>query len=87
MRTKIRLKLAKNKDKKNTIERFDVKKLSSDEIRKRYNIELRNRFQMLQDTEDLEEEYDRVVEVYRETARDVIDKTKKQSKLWIREGT
>ena len=34
----IRLKLAKNKEKKNAIERFDVKKLSSDKIRKRLNI-------------------------------------------------
>ena len=47
-----------------------------------------NRFEVLQDTSDLEDEYDRAVEVYRETARDVTGKTKKQSKPWIlvREG-
>ena len=33
---------------------------------------------MLQDTCDLEEEYDRVVVVYRQAAKDVIGKTKKQ---------
>ena len=42
---------------------------------------------MLHDTCDLEEEYDWVVEVYRDSARDVIGKTKKQSKQWIKEGT
>ena len=58
VRTKIRLKLAKNKEKKNTKERYYVKKLSSDVIRKRFNVEVRNRFEVLQDTGDLEEEYD-----------------------------
>ena len=42
---------------------------------------------MLQETGDLEEEYDRVVAVYREAAKDVIGKTRKQSKPWIREET
>ena len=36
VRTKIRLKQAKNTGKKNTIERFDVKKLSNDGIKKRF---------------------------------------------------
>ena len=60
VRTNIRLKLVKNKEKKNAIVRFDVKKLSSDKIRKRLNIEARNRFptlNMLQDSDDVDEEY------------------------------
>ena len=78
VRTNIRLKLAKSKGKKNTIERFVVK-LSSDEIRKRFNVEVRTRFQEMQDPGDVEEEYDRVVEVYREATKDIIGKTKKES--------
>ena len=84
VRTKIRLKLMKNKVKNNTIERFDVKKLNSDEIRRRFNAEVRNRFQVLQDVQDVEEEYDKILEVYREAAKDTIGNTKKQSKPWIK---
>ena len=47
VRTKIRLKLARNKEKKNTKERFDVKKVSSDEILKRLNRKFRNRCHVL----------------------------------------
>ena len=58
VRIKIRLKLMKNKVKKNIIERFDVKKLNSDEIPRRFYAEVRNRFHVVQDLEDVDEEYD-----------------------------
>ena len=73
-------KLAKSKEKKNTIERFDVKKLSSGEIRKSFNVEVRNRFHVLQDPDGGGDEYDKVVEMYRVAAKDIIGNTKKQSK-------
>ena len=50
VRPKIILKLAKSKGRKNTINILDVKKLSSDEIEKRFNVGVRNRCHVLQDT-------------------------------------
>ena len=70
--TKIRLKLRKNRGKKNAIERFDVTKLSSVDIRKQFNVEVKNRFETLLDIEDPEEEHDKLLEVYREAAKKTI---------------
>ena len=64
-------------------ERFDVRKVQSEDIRKRYNNEAKNRFQALGDRADPEEEHDRAQEVYREAAKKVLGKAKKQGKPWI----
>ena len=56
--TRIRLKLARAEGRKNVTERFDVSRLQSEEIRRRSNIEERNRFEALRDIEDPEEEHD-----------------------------
>ena len=58
VRTRIRLTLEKTKGKKIARERYDVCKLQSEEIRRRYNIEVRNRFEALGNIEDQEEEHD-----------------------------
>ena len=58
MKTRIRLKLARAEGRKNIRGRFDVSKLQSKEIRRRYNIEERNRFEDLGDIEDPQEEHD-----------------------------
>ena len=47
VKTRIRLTLARAEGRKNVRERFDVSKLQSEEIRRRYNIEVRNRFEAL----------------------------------------
>ena len=52
MKTSIRLKLARAEGRKNVRGRFDVTKLQSQKIRRRYNIEERNRFEDLGDIED-----------------------------------
>ena len=52
MKTRIRLKLARTEGRKNVRGRFEVSKLQSKEIRRRYNIEERNRFEDLGDIED-----------------------------------
>ena len=44
VRTRMRLKLAKAHGKKKTSMRFDVCYLQSEEIRRRYNIKVKNRF-------------------------------------------
>ena len=71
----------------NTIERFDVTKLSSVDSRKQYNVEVNKRFQVLQGIVDPEEEHDHLIEVYREAAKKTIGISKKQSKPWIRDKT
>ena len=58
---RIRLKLATAEGRKNVRERFDVSKLQSKEIRRRYNIEMRNRFEALGDIDDPEEEHDMIL--------------------------
>ena len=52
VRTRIRLKLARNGERTEGRERFNVRTLQSEEIRKSYNVEVRNRFQVLEDIED-----------------------------------
>ena len=49
MRARIRLKLARVDGRKNARERFDVGRLHSEEIRRKYNVEVRNRFESLGD--------------------------------------
>ncbi len=87
VRTRIRLKLARIKGKKIARERFDVCKLQSKEIRRRYNIEEKNRFEALGDIEDPEEEHDLILATYRDAAKKVIRRSKKQSKPWIGDKT
>ena len=80
VRTKIRLKLRKNRGKKNAIERFDVTKLSRVDIRKQFNVEVKNRFETLLDIEEPEEEHDKLLEVYREAAKTTIGISNKRPK-------
>ena len=47
VKTRICLKLARAEGRKNVRERFAVRKLKSGEIRRKYNIEPRNRFEAL----------------------------------------
>ena len=72
VRTRIRMKLAKAHGKKKARVRFDVFKLRSEEIRRRYNIEVKNRFQGLGDTEDSEEGHNKILVTYRDAAEKVI---------------
>ena len=69
VKTRIRLKLARAQGRKNVRERFDVSILQSEETRRRYNIEVRNRFEALGDIYDTEEEHDMILATYRDAAR------------------
>lgn len=60
MTTGIRLKLVKAHRKKRARVRFDVCKLRSGEIRRKYSIEVKNRFEALRDLDDPQEEQDKV---------------------------
>ena len=46
-----------------------------------------DRFQVLRDIEDPEEEHDQLIKVYREAAKKTMGISKKQSKPWIRDET
>ena len=48
---------------------------------------MNNRFDVLGDIEDPEEEHDKLLEVYRGAAEKVIGRSKKQSKSWIGDKT
>ena len=61
LRTNIRLKSARAEGMKKARVGFDVRKLQSEEIRKRYSIEVKNRFEVLGDTEDPAEEHDKIL--------------------------
>ena len=76
MRTTICLKLARVEGRKNARQRFDISKLQSGEIRRKYDIEVRNRFEALGDIDDPEEEYDMILATYRDAAKNVLGSSK-----------
>ena len=82
VKTRILLKLARAEGRKNVRERLDVSKLKSKEIRRRYNIEVTNRFEALGDIVDPEEEHDMILATYRDAAKKVLGRSKKLSRPW-----
>ena len=54
--------MARAEGKKNVWERFDLSKLQSEEIRRKFNIEVTNRFEALEDIDDPEKEYDMILQ-------------------------
>ena len=58
VKTRIPIKLARAEGRKNVRERFDVSKLQNEEIGRKHNTEVRNRFGALGDIDDPEEEQD-----------------------------
>ena len=87
LRTRIRLKLAGSEGMKKSRVGFDVRKLQSEEIRRRYNVEVETRVEALGDIEDPEEEHDKLLETYKDAAKKVIGWSNKQSKPWIGDKT
>ena len=87
LRTRIRLKLARHGEKNKVREGFDISNLQSKEIRKRYDVEVKNKFEALGDGEDPEEERAQILVIYRDTAKKVNVKPKQQSKPWIGHST
>ena len=75
--------MARAERRTNVRERFDISKLQSEEIRRRYNIEVRNRFEGLGDIDDPKEEHDMILVTYRDAAKKVVGRSKKDSRPWI----
>ena len=61
MKTRIRLQLARSTVRKNVREIFHVSKLQREEIRRRYNIEVRYMLEALGDIEDPEEDHNMIL--------------------------
>ena len=80
VRPRIRLTLVRVEGRKNVRERFDVGKLYSEEIRRKYNVEVRNRFEALGDIDDPEEEHDMILATYRDAAKEVLGSSNKLSR-------
>ena len=72
MKTRIRLKLARSTGRKNVRERFHVIKLQSEEIWRKYNIEVRNMFEALGDIGDPEEDHDVILATYTDEVKNVL---------------
>ena len=87
MRTRISLKLAVMHGKEKAKIKFDVCKLRSEEIRRRYYIKVKNGFEVPGDIIDPEEEDDKTLAKYRDAAEKVIGISKKHSKPWIGDKT
>ena len=83
VKTRICLKLARAQERRNVRERFVISKLQSEEIRRRYNTEVRKRFEALGDIDDLEEEHDMILATHRDAAKKVLGRSKKLSRPWI----
>ena len=61
--------MARAEERKNVRERFDVSKLQNEEIRRKYNSELKNGLEALEDIDDPEEEHDMILATYRDGAK------------------
>ena len=61
--------MSRAEGRENVRERFDVSILQSEETRRRYNIEVRNKFEALGDIYDPEEEHDMILATYRDAVR------------------
>ena len=57
VKMRICLKLARAQERRNVRVRLGISKLQSEEIRRRYNTEVKNRFEALEDIDDLGEEH------------------------------
>ncbi|XP_063427525.1 uncharacterized protein LOC134711028 [Mytilus trossulus] len=93
---KIRLKLRKAvKNRTNKREIFDTVKLKQPEILKKFKIELRNRFQVLENLQDnkpstvesLEQGLSRIETVFKETSRNTLGLRQLERKKWISDDT
>ena len=88
LRARIRLKLAQAEGMKKAGVGFDVRRQQREEIRRRYRGEAKNRFEVLGDIEDPEEEHNRILETYSvECCKECYQVVEKQSKPWIGEKT
>ena len=56
-------------------------------FKSRFSVELRNRFAALEVEENINKDCIQMEKVYAETAKNVLGRTKKENKQWLREET
>ncbi|KAK3083145.1 hypothetical protein FSP39_015073 [Pinctada imbricata] len=84
IRSKVRIKLKKNKQNKETNrKKFDIYKLQQPEKRRAFSVELKNRFQVLDELDSVEDIWDSMRSGYTETAHKILGVKEKGQKPWI----
>ena len=87
VRTKIQLKLKRKQQTKANRRKFDTIKLQQPAIRLQFSIKLKNRFDVLQEYEELEDntgkKWQEFENAYKETAKETLGYKQKGQKSWI----
>ncbi|XP_063447098.1 uncharacterized protein LOC134726617 [Mytilus trossulus] len=84
LKCKLRIKLKRHKIVMDaTRKRFDTTKLQRPEVKKAFSIELKNRFQLLDELEDIETFWEGVTKCYKETATKTLGFKERGHKPWI----
>lgn len=83
VRTKLRLKLNKIQTRNRLKPKLDVHKLEWEDIRQRYNVEVRTRFEALDIEGDVNEHAEQIEKAYVEAAGKVLGFVRNRSKPWI----
>ena len=86
-RAKLKMKLSKNKNGNKIQPKLDLQRLECDDIQRRYNVEVRNRFEVLQDKEDLNDYAEEMEKAYVQTAEKILGFAKRKSKPWLGDNT
>ena len=72
--------MARAEGRKNVRERFDVSKLQNEEIRRKYNNEVKNGLEALEDIDDPEKGHDMILATYRDGTKKVLGRSNKLSR-------
>ena len=85
---KIRLKL-KRVQKQQGAQLFDSSRLRDATVKSQFTLELKNRFQILEDTpaDDINQLCSKIEKVFTDTSEEILGHRKKERKEWISEGT
>ena len=84
---RIKLKLAKICKKEGRRKRLDVKVLKTPEKAAEFRLELRNKFEVLSEAEDIEQHWNQYQEIYKKTGEKILGFKSRQKKEWITEDT
>ena len=91
LRGTIKLKLRKAISKTNTRKKIDIAKLKLPNVKKAFCIELKNRFQALQSTDEetdtIQEKWNNIKSIFTETAEKTVGFVKSKNKEWISTDT
>jgi hypothetical protein len=84
---KRRLKLRKTRTKSDR-KVFDIRKLKSERIKRRFSVEIQNRFEMLRSLgESIKEQWENTKDTYTDTCQDVLGYRNNKGKEWLSNRT